>query len=122
MPLKRSQKVACLLKEEISSIIRTRIKDPLVGFVTITDVVLSDDLRIAKVYFSVLGEESQKENSLKGLERARTFIQNELGSRVRLRYLPILRFYLDESWTYGSNIDRILHKLQLDESSTASKT
>ena len=122
MPLKRSQKVACLLKEEISSIIRTRIKDPLVGFVTITDVVLSEDLRIAKVYFSVLGEESQKENSLKGLERARTFIQNELGSRVRLRYLPILRFYLDESWTYGSNIDRILHKLQLDESSTASKT
>lgn len=122
MPLKRSQKVACLLKAEISNIIRTRIKDPLVGFVTITDVILSDDLRIAKVYFSVLGEEPQKENSLKGLERARTFIQNELGSRVRLRYLPILRFYLDESWTYGSNIDRILHKLQLDESSTASET
>lgn len=120
--MKRSQKVAGLLKAEISNIIRTRIKDPLIGFVTITDVVLSDDLRIAKVYFSVLGEESQKENSLKGLERARTFIQNELGSRVRLRYLPILRFYLDESWTYGSNIDRILHKLQLDESSTASET
>ncbi len=115
--LKRPQKVAGLLKTEISDIIEKRIQDPLVGFVTVTDVVLSDDLRIAKVYISVLGDETQKKDSLKGLQRARAFIQRELGARIRLRYLPILAFYLDESWTYGENIDRILRDLHLDESS-----
>ena len=83
---------------------------------TITDVVLSDDLRIAKVYFSVLGNEDQKNNTIKGLQRATTFIQNELGTRVKLRYLPILHFYYDESWEYGSRIDSILDSLHLDES------
>ncbi len=111
---KRSKKVAGLLKIEISRIIQTRIKDPLVGFVTITDVVLSDDLKIAKIYFSVLGDKAQKKNSLKGLQRARSFMQNELGSRVRLRYLPELRFFIDESWSYGVNIDRILEDLKLN--------
>ena len=110
---KRSKKVAGLIKIEISRIIQTRLKDPLVGFVTITDVVLSDDLKIAKIYFSVLGDEVQKANSLKGLQRARSFMQNELGSRVRLRYLPELRFFIDESWNYGANIDRILENLKL---------
>ena len=117
---KRPQRVAGLLKTEISNIIQTRIKDPLVGFVTVTDVVLSEDLRLAKVYISVLGDETQMENSLKGLQRARAFIQKELGSRIRLRYLPVLAFYLDESLAYGANIDRILRDLRLDESLTES--
>ena len=113
MAVKRSKKVAGLIKIEISRIIQTRLKDPLVGFVTITDVVLSDDLKIAKIYFSVLGDEVQKTNSLKGLKRARSFMQNELGSRIRLRYLPELRFFLDESWSYGAKIDQILENLNL---------
>lgn len=118
----RSQRVAELLKTEISHILRTRIKDPLVGFVTLTDVVLTKDLRMAKVYFSVLGDETQKEDTLKGLERARLFIQCELGSRIQLRYLPVLKFYLDESLTYSTNIDRILRDLQLDGTQTTSKS
>lgn len=120
MPTKRSQRVAGLLKSEIGSIIQTKMKDPAVGFVTITDVVLSDDLRIAKVYVSVLGDESQKVRSLKGLERAKSFIQNELGSRVRLRYLPILHFFIDETWEYGEKIDRILRDLHTDENPSIS--
>jgi len=119
MSFRRSQKVAGLLKMEISDIIRTRIKDPLVGFITITDVVLSDDLRNAKVYFSVFGDETQLKKTIRGLERARLFIQNELGSRIRLRYTPILQFYPDKSWNYGMTIDRILHDLQLEKDSTA---
>ena len=115
---KRAHRIAGLIKSEIGNIIYKKLKDPLIGFITITDVVLSDDLRIAKVYFSVLGEEDQKNNSLKGLMRARSFIQNELGNRVRLRYLPILHFYLDESWEYGSNIDRLLNGLNLDNASS----
>ena len=120
MPTKRSQRVAGLLKSEIGAIIQTKMKDPAVGFVTITDVVLSDDLRIAKVYFSVLGDKSQKANSLKGLERAKAYIQNELGSRVRLRYLPILQFFIDETWDYGERIDQILRDLHTDENPSTS--
>ena len=106
-----------MIKAEIGNIIQTQIKDPLVGFVTITDVVVSPDLRNAKVYFTVLGDENQKEKSLKGLERARTFIQGELGTRLKMRYLPVLRFFYDESWEYGANIDRLLYDLHNQESS-----
>ena len=120
MPTKRSQRVAGLLKSEIGAIIQKKIKDPAVGFVTITDVTLSDDLRTARVYVSVLGDQSQKEASLKGLERAKIFIQNELGSRVRLRYLPILQFFIDETWDYGERIDRILRDLHIDENPSTS--
>jgi len=116
MGSKRANKVSGLLKMEISDIIRTRLKDPRVGFVTITDVVLSDDLRNARVYVSVLGDETQRDNTLEGLEHACPFIQNELGSRLRLRYLPHLRFYYDASFEYGANIDRILDSLHLDKS------
>ena len=80
-----------------------------------------DALKLAKIYFSVFGDEGTKKDSLKGLERARTFIQNELSHRVHLRYLPVLRFYLDESWNYGARIDRIIDDLQHDESSTPCK-
>ena len=108
---KRIKRVSVLLKTEIANIIQTRLKDPRVGFVTITEVICSADLKLAKVYFSVLGD---KENTLKGLERARPFIQNELGSRLKLRYLPILHFYYDKSWEYGANIEKILHDLNLN--------
>lgn len=116
--MKRSVRVAGLIKSEIGQIIQTQIKDPLIGFVTITDVVLSDDLKIAKVYFSTLGDEKQQEKSLKGLERARAYIQNELASRVRLRYLPVLHFYADTSWTYGSKIDRLIDDLHAGDVTT----
>ena len=114
MVSKRSRKVAGLLKAEISAIIQTRVKDPRIGFVTITDVVPSPDLRTAKVYVSVLGDNLQKKRSLNVLRKANAFIQNELGARVRLRYLPVLTFYPDESWAYGANIDRILHHLEME--------
>ena len=117
MAVKRTKKVSGLIKAEIGNIIQTKIKDPLVGFVTITDVVLTDDLRNAKVYFTVLGDKDQKEKSLQGLQRARTYIKNELGGRLKLRYLPILRFFYDESWEYGANIDRLLHNLHSDKTS-----
>jgi len=116
MAVKRTKKVSGLIKAEIGQIIQTQIKDPLIGFVTITEVVVSPDLRNAKVYFTVLGDQSQKEKSLRGLERARTFIQGELGKRLTMRYLPVLRFYYDESWEYGANIDRLLYNLNNHES------
>jgi ribosome-binding factor A len=110
----RIHKVACLLKKEISDILQTRIKDPLIGFVTIMSITLTNDLRIAKVYVSVLGKKEQQETTMRGLIKATSFIQNELSRRVRLRYLPELHFYLDDTLNYRERIDNILHNLDLE--------
>jgi ribosome-binding factor A len=117
---KRSRQVGGLLQVEISDIIRTRLRDPRIGFVTITEVEIANDLKTAKVYVSVLGDDKQKKQTLRALERARTLIQNELGQRVRLRYIPMLFFYLDESAAYGDKIDRLLNGLHSDDASEAS--
>lgn len=112
---KRNKQVGELLKTEISRIIRSRLNDPRVGFVTITDVIMSKDLRLAKVYISVLGETDEDgRQTVEALEGAHAFIQNELRGRIRLRFLPVLRFYLDESWEKRANIDRIIHQLHTE--------
>ncbi len=116
MPVKRAVKVAELLKSEISNIIFEAVKDPRLGFVTITEVVLSDDLRNAKVYVSILAEDKEKKNSLKVLEHATPFIQTELGHRVRLKFLPKLHFYLDETWEKSVRIEQLLHNMHLEDS------
>lgn len=72
-------------EKELGDIISRKIKDPRIGFVTVTDVQVSGDLQIAKVYISVLGDEEQKENTLKGLAKAKGFIRSEIGQRIRLR-------------------------------------
>ena len=112
---RRPHRVAGLLKIEISEIIKTKVKDPRIGFVTITDVVLSQDLKHAKVFVSMLGDETSQKGTMAALEKAKAFIQRELGGRVRLRYLPILRFVKDESWQQGVKIEQILHDLHLEE-------
>ena len=119
MKSKRCQQVNGLLKVEISDIIRSKLKDPSVGFITIIDVDVSKDLRYAKVYVSVLGDHEQKLKSLKALQRAKNYIHNELGNRIRLRYLPMLSFCLDESLEYAAKIEEILNKLDLNDSSNA---
>jgi len=113
----RCEKMGGLLVAEISDILRTRVKDPRLGFVTITDVVMTKDLRIARVYFSVLGNEAERTNTVKALESARTFIQSEIGSRVRLRFLPELRFFLDTSLEYGARIESLIAKIHSSEKS-----
>jgi ribosome-binding factor A len=110
----RSQKVAGTLHKEISCILLTEIKDPGIGFATVTGVEMSKDIRYAKVFVSVLGDKDRKQESLKALERARTYIQNMLGERLKLRFVPILHFYLDESIEYGSRIDFLLQKIHSD--------
>jgi ribosome-binding factor A len=116
--MSRVQKVAGLLKTEISIIIQTRLRDPRIGFVTLSDVTLTREMKIANVYFTVLGNDEQIASTLEGLERARPFIQNELASRVRLRYLPVLRFFHDSSYEYGSRIEKILKTLEHQEPET----
>jgi len=114
MQTRRCKQIGILLKNEVGRIIQTKLNDPLVGFVTITDIEVSKDLKQAKVFVSVLGNEENEQNAIKGLDRARAFIQNELSQVVRLRYIPILRFMLDTTWKTGARVDELLHQIEND--------
>jgi ribosome-binding factor A len=110
----RSNRVGEQMKKELSDIIGRKIKDPRVGFVTVTDVEVSGDLQQAKVFITVLGDEVQREDTLKGLAKAKGFIRSEIGQRVRLRKTPELIFEFDESIDYGNRIESLLKKIQDD--------
>lgn len=113
----RVNRVGEQMKKELGDIISRKIKDPRIGFVTVTDVQVTGDLQQAKVYISVLGDEEQRENTLKGLAKAKGFIRTEIGQRIRLRKTPELIFEFDESMAYGNRINSLIHELQRDEQS-----
>lgn len=107
----RANRVAEQMKKELGDILSRKIKDPRVGFVTVTDVEVTGDLQQAKVYISVLGNEQQKHDTLVGLAKAKGFIRTELGQRIRLRKTPELAFEFDEALERGNRIERILRDL-----------
>lgn len=112
----RPRRVADLLKREISDIIFKELKDPRVGFVTITRVNVSADLRIAKVYFSVLSTMGNIEDSLSGLNSANEFVRSELKKRVRLRFIPSLKFIIDDTLDYVEKIEKLIEKTKKETS------
>jgi len=99
------------LKKELSQIIQTELKDPRIGFITVTGVEVTNDLSQARVFLSVLGSEEQKEETLKALARGGGFIRSELGKRIRLRHTPELLFKFDSSIEYGSRIESLLEEI-----------
>jgi ribosome-binding factor A len=107
----RSNRVGEQMKKELGDIIGRKIKDPRIGFVTVTDVSVSGDLQIAKVFISVLGDEEQRQNTLKGLAKAKGFIRSEIGQRIRLRKTPEIQFEFDESIDYGNRIETLIHEI-----------
>lgn len=113
----RSQRVAELIKQEISKLLQRGLKDPRIGFVTVTDVEVTRDLRYAKVYISVLGDENSKQETMKGMNAANGFIRREVGKYLHLRHTPEISFKFDESVEYGAHINRLLHDLKSDERS-----
>ncbi len=108
---KRARRVSELLREEISRVITQQLKDPLIGIVTVTAIKLTDDLKLARVYFSVLGDDNTRKNSLRGLERAAKFIRSELGHKTNLKYVPEIEFYYDETVDYAQNIESLLKEI-----------
>mgnify|MGYP001499106437 CR=1 FL=1 len=111
----RPNRVAEQMKKELSDIISRRLKDPRVGFVTVTDVQVTGDLQQAKVYITVLGDEDTKQETLTALEKAKGFIRSEIGSRIRLRKTPEIFFEFDESIEYGNRIEKLISELKKDE-------
>ena len=109
---KRAQRVAEVLRAELSQIITQRVKDPTVGMVTITAVKLTDDLKSARVYVSRLGETDARTESIQGLRRAAKWIRAELGHRMDLKYVPKLTFVYDDSTDYAENIESLINKIK----------
>ncbi|AWB44342.1 30S ribosome-binding factor RbfA [Paenibacillus sp. CAA11] len=111
----RAGRVGEQIKKELSVLIQSGLKDPRIGFVTVTGVDVTNDLSQAKVYLSVFGDEEQKNNSLKGLEKATGFLRSELGKAIRLRHTPELIFKIDESIAYGSRIEKLLGEITKED-------
>ena len=108
---KRAERVGDQMKQEIADILMRKIKDPRIGFVTVTDVAVSDDLRNAKVFVSVYGS-AERSATLKGLESAAAFIRSELGRRMRMKFVPELLFRYDDSAERGAHIMELLHEIE----------
>jgi ribosome-binding factor A len=111
MKHKRCDKVAETIHETISSILSRGLNDPRIGFVTIIAVDVTVDLRLAKVFFTVIGDDLAKKNSEAGLNSAKGYIRRELGKVLSLRLLPEITFSYDHSQEYGNHIDTILREI-----------
>lgn len=111
----RSNRVAEQMKKDLGEIINQKVKDPRIGFLTITDVDVTNDLQQAKVYVSVFGDEAEKEQTLLALDKASGFIRSEIGKRIRLKKTPEIAFLFDEAFEYGSKIDAILRGLNRED-------
>jgi ribosome-binding factor A len=115
MPRIRASRVGEQIKKELSQIMQQELKDPRIGFVTVTAVEMSGDLQVAKVYISVLGNEEQKSQTLAALERAKGFVRSEIGRRVQLRMVPEIHFHLDESLDHSERINALLQSAKMRE-------
>jgi len=108
----RCRRVADSLRKEVSSMLLLReVKDPRISFVTIIDVAVSPDMRIAEVYFTVHGSDAEKQETMSGLQSSAGFIRRELGRRLHLKRIPELNFRYDETIDHGFHIDKLLSGL-----------
>lgn len=120
MGIQRPERVQEALRQEISIILQRGLKDPRIGFITITRVELTRDLRYAKIYFSTLGDEKKRRLALKGLKSAKGYIKGMLAEKIKLRYMPELDFRVDNSVEYASTISSILDRLKKEKNNEGS--
>ncbi len=113
-PRRRPAQVGDLIRSELAVLIQQEVRDPRVGFVTVTSVRLSRDLRNARVFISVLEEDHEAE-AIDALQRAAGFLQRELGTRLRLKHVPALLFVADGSLRHGARIEELLSRAGPDE-------
>jgi ribosome-binding factor A len=108
MKFKRSDRVAEQMQREISQMLLQEVKDPRIGFVTVTEVRCSDDLRNARAFVSVFGEPKDKQRTMEGLASVAGFVQHELMKRLRLRCAPEILFTLDETAEKAAKIEQAI--------------
>jgi ribosome-binding factor A len=108
-----------MIREDVSILLQREVRDPALGFVTVTDVEVTTDLSHAKVFVSVMGTPEERQRSLDALNRARGFLRTELGKRAHLRAVPDLVFLYDEAAEKGSRIFELLEEMKRQESDEA---
>ena len=114
---RRTEQVAEAIKENVSILIQRELKDPRLGFVTVTRVEVTPDLKQAKVFFSVIGDAEVRKQSLLVLKHASGFLRRELSHQLTIRYTPILFFEFDQALEHGEKIQRLLLELEQEEKS-----
>ncbi|MFN3649394.1 MAG: 30S ribosome-binding factor RbfA [Armatimonadota bacterium] len=124
MATQRQKRVQEMLVQEISDIVRRDLKDPRIGFVTITDAEVTPDLRHARVYFSVLGAtgvstDEEREETGAALNRAAGFVRSEFARRAQMRYVPDIRFHYDPSADRGARISQLLEQARQHDAGAA---
>jgi ribosome-binding factor A len=112
MLYRRAHRVGDLIREVLCEMLLRDLSDPRLESVTITEVEVTDDLKLATVFFSAMGSQPKEEASLLGLQSAAGYIRKKLGKELRLRYIPDLSFKVDRSFDYGSKIDRLFQTLK----------
>jgi len=118
----RPHRVGEQMQKEISALLLKGLKDPRVGFVTITGVSVTPDMHLARVHYTVYGDEKQRADTQKGLKSAVPFIRRELSRRLRLRYVPELIFEFDKALEYGNRIDSLLRQINEEQTRNEDQT
>lgn len=112
--LNRVDRVAAAIQRTLAHLLATRVKDPRVGFVTLTHVSVTSDLSLARVWVSVMGGEREKREALEGLASASGFLRSSLAHALDLRTVPSLRFELDRGLEHAARIDELLDQVKDD--------
>jgi ribosome-binding factor A len=118
----RPDRVGEAIREELSLLLAREVHDPGVGFITLTRVSVTPDLQIARVYYTSLGDEKARRETGKALQRASPFLRRQLGQRIRLRRVPELEFFYDESIARHDRIEQILQELKAEAAGRPSET
>src|SRR6185436_2739225 len=115
----RPDRVAEQIRQEVSQMLATEVRDPGVGLVTLTRVKVSPDLQVARIYYTQMGDEKEQKQTAKALERASPFLRRQLGARLTLRRVPELHFHFDKSVGHQDRIERVLLELEAERQERA---
>ena len=110
----RPSRVGDQLRAEIADLLARSVHDPGIGFLTVTHVDVSPDLQVARVYYTTLGDDQARRDTARALGRATPFLRRQIGSRLRLKRVPTLEFFFDESIARGDRIERILNDISTE--------
>jgi ribosome-binding factor A len=110
----RPARVGDQIRAELASLLTRQVHDPGIGFLTITSVSVSPDLQQARVYYTTIGDQKAKRESARALDRATPFLRRHVGQRLRLKRVPELTFFYDESIEKGDRVEQILQELQTE--------
>ncbi len=111
----RPARVGDAIRHELSDLIMRQVKDPGIGFITITHVKVTPDLQTARAYYTTMGDDTARAETARALDRATPFLRRQVGQRLQLRRVPELEFFFDESIERGDRIERIIQDLHRED-------